>query len=143
MSTGISPQKLRSARLERGFTQQRLAAEAEISLRTVQRIERGGPTHAGTVVRIATALQVAADELRKRELPPSPGQRLVGGHVVLIASTKGGTGRTTLAISLAGRLEQAGHRVCLLDFHRARGVSGYLFWAQALRQPVPTVAERA
>jgi Mrp family chromosome partitioning ATPase len=56
----------------------------------------------------------------------------------MVASTKGGTGRTTLALSLAGLLEETGHRVCLLDFDGIRGVSPYLVWAQTLRQPVST-----
>lgn len=140
MSRNIDPTKLRSVRLERGLTQQDVAEAAGLSVRTLQRAGRGRQARADTVMRVADVLQISPDELRERERPPSPSllTRQVGGHVVLVASTKGGTGRTTLAISIAGLLQEEGHSVCLLDFHKHRGVSFYVAWAQALRRPVPT-----
>lgn len=138
MSHSINREKLRSLRRDRGLTQQGLAEPAGISVRTLQRAE-GGWALPKTLLRVAEVLQVSPDDLRGRERPvPPPRPPQDGGHVVMIASTKRGTGRTTLAISLAGLLQTAGHRVCLLDFDISGEISFYLSWAQSRRQPVPS-----
>lgn len=137
MNTNINPAKLRAVRRERGLTQQDLAELAGVSARTVQRVECGRPALADTLLRVAKGLQVSPDQLLVREPSSSARPHHAGSHVVLVASTKRGTGRTTLAFHLAGWLQEAGYRVCLLDFNRVLGVAQHVAWAQALQQPVP------
>ena len=43
---------------------------------------------------------------------PGPGRR---GHVITVYSSKGGCGKTTLAVNVAVQLAEAGQQVCLVD----------------------------
>lgn len=43
------------------------------------------------------------------------------GHVISVLGLKGGVGKTTLAVTLAGALARAGKRVCLLDLCPSTG----------------------
>lgn len=56
--------QIKKYRVHNGLTQQKLAAEAGISLRTLQRLENGKTEPRGdTLIRIAEALEVSLDEL--------------------------------------------------------------------------------
>ena len=61
----IIPETLKHWRKKRGFSQQRLAEEADIDQKTVARIEvgKGGETRGGTVKQIAKALRVKPEVL--------------------------------------------------------------------------------
>lgn len=59
------------------------------------------------------------------------------GRLVAIANLKGGTGKSTLAVHLAGVLAERGHRVALCDADPQR--TAYL-WARRVRLPI--TAER-
>lgn len=63
---------LRTYRQARGWTQQELASRATTCPGTIYRIERGLPSHANTVRRVARALGV---KLRQLETPIDTGDR--------------------------------------------------------------------
>lgn len=69
--------RLARLRLNRNRTQEELAAEAGISLRTLQRIERGDSTHAANLIRVLRELDLLAN-LEALVPPPaiSPLQQL-------------------------------------------------------------------
>lgn len=52
-------------------------------------------------------------------------------RVILVANPKGGSGKTTLSINLAGYLASTGERVALLDMDRQRSATHWL----AMRDP--------
>ena len=45
---------------------------------------------------------------------------------VLVANTKGGCGKTTLATNLAGYLAQLGHKIVLEDIDRQKSSAAWL-----------------
>lgn len=58
------PEKIKKARTDRGYSQEKLAEKAGVSLRTVQRVENGKTDPQGdTLVRLAEALDVSPDDL--------------------------------------------------------------------------------
>ncbi len=68
--------------------------------------------------------EIAAEVELRLVVPPSPAQQavmqdpsIIGDvkHVVAVASGKGGVGKSTVAVNLAVKLAQLGHRVGLLD----------------------------
>ena len=59
----ISPKQLITLREERGWSQEKLAAIASISERTVQRIERDGSCSLATKMAIASAFEISPAEL--------------------------------------------------------------------------------
>ena len=63
---------IRKLRLERGLTQDQLAAMAGISIRTLQRVERGAEASAETLKCIAAVLDLPFAELRKDIVMPDP-----------------------------------------------------------------------
>ena len=56
---------IRKLRLERGLTQEQLATMAGVSIRTLQRIERGAPASAETLKCLAAVLDLDFADLRK------------------------------------------------------------------------------
>lgn len=55
---------VKTLRIKKGFSQEKLAADAELSLRTIQRIESGETEARGdTLQRLAVALNVGVNEL--------------------------------------------------------------------------------
>lgn len=66
--------RIRKRRQELGYTQERLAREAEISTGFVSEIEKGNRNvSAENLMRIAHALKVSLDYLMKGEPQPAPG----------------------------------------------------------------------
>jgi transcriptional regulator with XRE-family HTH domain len=63
MSIPIHPQRIRQLRTQRGYSQERLAEEARLGHRTIQRAEAAKSIHAATAEAIATALNVPVSEL--------------------------------------------------------------------------------
>lgn len=58
------PEKIKNTRTSRGFSQEKLAEKAGVSLRTVQRVENGKTDPQGdTLIRLAEALDVCPDDL--------------------------------------------------------------------------------
>jgi transcriptional regulator with XRE-family HTH domain len=51
-------ERLRTARVGRGFTQEQLAALADVDVKTVRKAEHGKRLDAGTLARLALALEV-------------------------------------------------------------------------------------
>ena len=67
-------ERIRKSRQERGYTQERLAREADISAGFVSELEKGNRNvSAENLLRIAHALQVSLDYLMKGEPTPAPG----------------------------------------------------------------------
>ncbi|WP_298195854.1 helix-turn-helix domain-containing protein [Novosphingobium sp.] len=65
---------IRKLRLERGLTQEQLATMAGVSIRTLQRIERGAPASAETLKCLAAVLDLDFADLRKETAMPEPTQ---------------------------------------------------------------------
>lgn len=57
--------RVREIRIRRGWSQEQLAEISGLSVRTVQRIERGGHAGLASVQRLAAALGVEVEELRE------------------------------------------------------------------------------
>lgn len=72
-------ERVRGLRRARAWSQEQLAEAAALSLRTVQRIERGAPAAPETVQALAGALDVPAAELAAC----APERRKLGSHRVL------------------------------------------------------------
>lgn len=70
-----------------------------------------------------------------RPRPAEPEQR---GTVIAVASAKGGAGKSTTAVALAGTLAATGKRVCLVDLDLRDGQLATL-----LDSPLPTIASLA
>jgi len=64
-------EKIKQVRIQKGYSQEKLAENASLNLRTIQRVENGKSKPRGdTLVRIAEALNVTIDEIidqRKEE----------------------------------------------------------------------------
>lgn len=74
--------QLREWRLEQGMTQSELAARAGLSLKTVQRLERGARPSADSAKRLECALDLPDDLLAPDwDLPPSPVESDYGARV--------------------------------------------------------------
>jgi transcriptional regulator with XRE-family HTH domain len=63
----------RRLREQRGWSRERLAAEAELSLATIQRLEAGHYPRVEHLVRVADALKVGVDQLLGRDGPTRAG----------------------------------------------------------------------
>lgn len=85
--------KLRSLRLQRGMSQEKLGALTNLNKRTIQRAERGDAVALETLAFIADALEVEPSALRARQLDlfksdPKPVTSLKG-EVVLVPASRG------------------------------------------------------
>jgi transcriptional regulator with XRE-family HTH domain len=65
----------RRLREQRGWSRERLAAEADLSLATIQRLEAGRYPRVEHLLRVADALGVGVDQLLGRSGPPDSGAR--------------------------------------------------------------------
>ncbi len=86
----ILVQKLR---VQRGWSQEQLAAISGLSVRTIQRIERGQPASTETLKSLASVFEVDFNTLRSPEMPAVPnlpqaeqtvGQQIVGEDEALV-----------------------------------------------------------
>jgi transcriptional regulator with XRE-family HTH domain len=78
MEKGILGKRVKELRLSNGFSQEYLADESKLNLRTIQRIESGTTIPRGdTLSRLATALKVRPDELIEWSLQEDKGQLLL------------------------------------------------------------------
>lgn len=55
--------RLRSARVQRGLTQEQLATSADVDVKTVRKAERSGRLDVATLVRLATPLEVGVESV--------------------------------------------------------------------------------
>ncbi|MHA7109458.1 helix-turn-helix domain-containing protein [Sunxiuqinia elliptica] len=66
--------KIKNLRNRKGFTQEQLSEESKLSLRTIQRIEKGESIPRGdTLVKLTQALGVTPDDLLEWEIPEDNG----------------------------------------------------------------------
>lgn len=98
-------QRARLLRTHAGFTQEKLAEAASVSIETVQRLERTGNVGPKTISAVAHALRVDPAELSRASEP----------MVIACMSEKGGVGRTTLTFNLSVLLASLGHSVCAVQ----------------------------
>ncbi len=105
----VSSEKVRQARIERGWTQQQLAEVADLSLRTVQRVENQSVASNETVSALCAVLEIPRSELLVLD-PTRPehqaAQRRMG-ILVPIAGIVGaglGSGITLLLMRIAGAM---------------------------------------
>lgn len=72
-TTDVTAERVRALRMLRGMTQRELAAQAEVSYRTVQTVEQGlAQVRISTVRQLARALNVKTAELLQSGLPERP-----------------------------------------------------------------------
>jgi putative transcriptional regulator len=92
-------ERLARTRLERNLSQERLAAEAGVSKRTVERLEAGEPVKSNSLIRVLRGLgQLEALDRLVPEPLPSPVERLrLQGR----RRRRAGTARTTPATTPA------------------------------------------
>lgn len=62
---------IRKLRLDRGYSQEQLSMMSDVSVRTIQRIERGAQASPETLKSLAAALDVDFGELRKEQPMPA------------------------------------------------------------------------
>lgn len=79
----INPENLRSLRLSRGWTQSHLAEIADVSLRTIQRVERDGNASQETVMSLAAVLEVTPKTLQEK-ISPASSTRLSMRYALMI-----------------------------------------------------------
>jgi transcriptional regulator with XRE-family HTH domain len=103
----ISSDRVRQARLERGWTQQQLAEIADLSLRTVQRVENQSVASNETVSALCSVLELSRSELLTHD-PNRPEhqaavrrmQRLL--PIVAMLGAAIGSGGTVLVMRILG-----------------------------------------
>ena len=66
VTTGRTPEIVKGFRESRGWSREKLAAEAGVSLATVQRLETGTYPRVEHLVQVADALGVSVDEILGR-----------------------------------------------------------------------------
>lgn len=99
----ISSEKVREARMARGWTQQQLAEIANLSLRTVQRVEKQSVASNETVSALSAVLEIPRTELMTLN-PDQPGH----------AAAERGMGRLLAATALLGAALGSGITVFLM-----------------------------
>ncbi|MCT8126510.1 MAG: transcriptional regulator [Alishewanella sp. 34-51-39] len=67
----ISAEKLKQLRLDRGLSQDLLAKQSGLSLRTIQRLEQAGGGSPESLLALSAALNISPQALRTKELPPA------------------------------------------------------------------------
>lgn len=72
--------------------------------------------------------------------PLTTGQRDSGMKVISFVTQKGGSGKSTLCISLAVAAEEAGRNVCILEMDRQATITE---WMQTRKKETPEVAQIA
>lgn len=78
MEKGILGKRIKELRLSNGYSQEYLADESRLNLRTIQRIENGTVVPRGdTLSRLATALKIRPDELLDWSKQEDKGQLLL------------------------------------------------------------------
>ncbi|MBB6463875.1 AAA family ATPase [Flammeovirga kamogawensis] len=104
MSTLID--NIKYFRKEKGLSQKEVAAKSEISLATYQRIEQGTTDVGMTdLSKISDVLGIGVDTLMKRRCT-----------IITLANTKGGSGKTTMAIHISKQLKLlTGKKVLAFD----------------------------
>jgi len=103
----VSAERIRQARVERGWTQQQLAEIADLSLRTVQRVENQAVASNETVSALCAVLEIQRSELLLQD-PARPEhhaaarqlQRLLPIAVLIGAAL--GSGLTVFIMQLGG-----------------------------------------
>ena len=103
----VSSEKVRQARLARGWTQQQLAEVADLSLRTVQRVENQSVASNETVSSLCAVLEIERSELLTND-PTRPEHQAALKRMRLLLPIAGiigaamGSGATILLMRLLG-----------------------------------------
>lgn len=103
----ISSEKVRQARIERGWTQQQLAEVADLSLRTVQRVENQSVASNETVSALSSVLEIPRSELLTQD-PTRPEFQAAERRMRLLLPAAGfvgaalGSGTTIVIMRMLG-----------------------------------------
>ena len=102
----IDAEQVRDQRIKRGWTQQHMAEVADLSLRTVQRIENQGVASNESVSALSAVLDVPREQLLQRQ-ERSPRQRSAERRLVwltAVAAAGGASFGAILTLLLTGTL---------------------------------------
>jgi len=78
---------VRKTRLSRGWTQQHLADTCDLSLRTIQRVERFGSAAPETVMELCSVLELSRAELVVPEAQQSKNRKALSPVIVVMLMT--------------------------------------------------------
>jgi transcriptional regulator with XRE-family HTH domain len=81
--------RIKQLRKEHGLTQEDLAAKAGLGVATIQRVERGEHSSAGTIASIALAFNLSPVALTKPTMPPMSTEATAGSYLPLAEITSG------------------------------------------------------
>lgn len=118
--------QLKNLAQSRGLTQEILSQRMNVERSVISKVWTGKykkPTHYTSMARIlGTTIDAILTQLTRTSNPDiSP-----GAHVIAVSSRKGGAGKTTTAVHLAGGLARLGHRVLLIDLDAALDATMWL-----------------
>lgn len=103
----INAELVRDHRVKRGWTQQQLAEVADLSLRTVQRIENQGVASNESVSSLSSVLELPREQLLVQAPPTTPQRRASERRLVWLTAiaAAGGAGvGTILTLLVTGAL---------------------------------------
>ena len=86
--TDDAPLLIQKLRLQRGWSQEQLAEVAGLSVRTIQRIERGQTPSAESLKALAAVLEVDFGALREAHMTPSANQSVSAEEALALARVR-------------------------------------------------------
>lgn len=101
----INAELIREHRTKRGWTQQQMAEVADLSLRTVQRIENQGVASNESVSSLSAVLELPREDLLVKTPPHSPQRRASERKLVWLTAAAAATGAgigTVLTLLVTG-----------------------------------------
>jgi len=79
---------IQKLRLQRGWSQEQLAELSGLSVRTIQRIERGQPASIETLKSLGAAFQIDFSDLKEPEMNPTVGQNISPDEALALAHVR-------------------------------------------------------
>jgi len=106
------------ARKKAYMSQAKLAERAQLSTKTIRRVEKIGDCHAANLASISAALGLQQTDygFQSELTPPGVHPESRTPFVIGVMNSKGGVAKTTLCLHLAGILARGGKSVLVLDF---------------------------
>ena len=79
---------IQKLRLQRGWSQEQLAELSGLSVRTIQRIERGQPASIESLKSLGAAFQIDFSDLKEPEMNPTVGQNISADEALALAHVR-------------------------------------------------------
>jgi transcriptional regulator with XRE-family HTH domain len=79
---------IQKLRLQRGWSQEQLAELSGLSVRTIQRIERGQPASVESLKSLGAAFQIDFSDLKEPEMNPTVGQNISADEALALAHVR-------------------------------------------------------